>query len=132
MQLWLSEPCVVAAYVLGGMSVAGLAVVVLLGKNGRMCFRDPRRLMVVVGIMEVVVFQLGGLDRMCFRDPRRLMVVVGRMVEVVVVVQLGGVDRMCFRDPRRMMVVVEMVVGYAPCCTVEGPWLHQVQRQTRK
>ena len=51
-------------------------------------------------MLEVVV-----LSGMCFRDSRRLMVVVGRM-EVVVVVLLGGVDRMCFRDPRRMVVVV--------------------------
>ena len=44
----------------------------------------------------VVMVLLGGVDRMCFRDPRRLMVVevVGRMVVVVVVVdQLGGVFR---------------------------------------
>ena len=66
----------------------------------------------MMGMVVVVVVQLGGVDRMCFRDPRRMMVVVGRMVVVVVVVvvPLVGVDRMCFRDPRRMMVVVGMVV----------------------
>ena len=99
-----------------------VVVVVLLGSVDRMCFRDPRRMMVVVGrmVVEVVVVQLGGVDRMCFRDPRRMMVVVGRIVDVcnslphcewqvgmrgemMVVVLLGGVDRMCFRDPRRMI-----------------------------
>ena len=57
-----------------------------------------------------VVVRLGGVDRMCFRDPRRMMVVVGKMVVVVEVVLLGGVDRMCFRDPRKMMVVVVRIV----------------------
>ena len=58
-----------------------------------------------------MVVLLGGVDRMCFRDPRRLVVVGGRLgVVVVVVVLLGGVDRMCFRDPRRMMVVVGKMV----------------------
>ena len=55
-------------------------VVVLLGGVDRMCFRDPRRMMVVVGM--VVVVLLGGVDRMCFRDPRRMMVVVGMVVDV--------------------------------------------------
>ena len=59
---------------------------------------------------------LGDVDRMCVRDPRRRMLVVGKMVEVVVVVPLGGVDRMCFRDPRRRMVLVGMVVDVCDVC----------------
>ena len=39
-------------------------------------------MVVVVVVVVVVVILLGGVDRMCFRDPRRLMVVVGMVVEV--------------------------------------------------
>ena len=37
---------------------------------------------IMVVVVVVVVVLLGGVDRMCFRDPRRMMVVVGRIVDV--------------------------------------------------